>query len=1318
MRVSSSFCLSILNLFLLLSMGCSALLDPSNCESNSDCNGGMCVDGICVGEEQEPDLMIESDVAVVEPDAMMMSDAMVADATQIIPDMAPDMMIQPDMRVNTPPECSLVVSSALTSEPSVEITINVADDEDDSTELQVTLNGSSLNINRMGTYQGRFPLDEGSNEINLRATDSSGVTCDESATVVRDSLPPVLNITDPAILNDLLTNESALRIQGTLTDDNFVDQLDVQIDEIPVDLMMPIVWDGQSFELVIALQSGFQMITVSGVDAVGNRSDRAEIEVELDDQPPAIELITPQAGGITTVTQRRFQVRGVLRDQGNAVRNPMMNMRISAGEETREYPGIRGNISGEFSQFVELFNGSNSLSVCGLDEAGNESCVEADIVKNAPCVTIESPLDGAYVRAERIIIEGRVCEGVSSLNAVVDGRVPTEGSLLNGLRFRVELNQVADGEQNIVVTASNVDGDSAQDTVTVNADASAPTVSFRSPEANECVGAEFTVVGTATDLESGLATVLVNGQAVDDVGVDGIGGEFRQAIAMDEGERAREQITVLATNRAGLSAEVSTFVQVDTVAPLISFDILNVDFQINPWLRPDGTGRVSLTGSLDVGQCGIAQGGFQVEGLVPNLDNNGGFELRGFFEDGQHNLAWSVRDIVGNVREGNYGFRVDSLAPAVAFTSPTDGAYQTEERVRIAGTIEEAGSGVQQVSINGRPINFVNGLNGITFETFSDALVEGPNELIVNIRDQVGNQVSQSFTIHRDTAAPQIELSEPNIGVAVPLPLAVTGSASDTQVSPGGELITGSGIEEITVNGVVAEFDSDSGQWVAYGVTVDSQNPIIQVSARDALGNEITPIERAVQVRDYGFQAPVVDGIDLAEDTAYIVVADLNNDGRPDLISLTASENGQSGTFIQGVNGGFSGYTHEQASLPAASSGGASVGDVDSDGQFDLVVTDSTGSQLLLGNGNGQFVPSPSPLANLGAGTRAILGDGTRDSRLDLLIYSGEAIRYYFGDGDTTFSLAEDPDGLGLGALADYSKIDMQDVDGDGVLDFVALDNELGGQVWFGQRNNTFTRSDAGEWINATGHTDFVWLDANRDGALDIFAFGGEQNAFFLNNGQAQFVEVNIGQIASIGQASVVVADMNGDGRDDLVVGDVNGTQLYENGPTGFNISNTVLPQFGAVQAMAAHDVDGDGDFDLIVGTSAGLRIIRSNLSQLNPDHQFTHIQGYRKRNPAGLDPPLPFEDHADSLGARLYIQYLNEDEIDDQEIAALPLNAQRALVLEPASRTLITFGDRAGLRLKMTFIDVGNQGQNSRTLNGIRPRLENDDPISVYSPE
>ena len=109
-----------------------------------------------------------------------------------------------------------------------------------------------------------------------------------------------------------------------------------------------------------------------------------------------------------------------------------------------------------------------------------------------------------------------------------------------------------------------------------------------------------------------------------------------------------------------------------------------------------------------------------------------------------------------------------------------------------------------------------------------------------------------------------------------------------------------------------------------------------------------------------------MDGIDLAVDPTYVDVADLNQDGRVDIIAVTASENGASATFVQGPNGGFTGYDHGQALLPATTDGAIAVGDVDSDGRQDLVVVDSERTQLLLGNGNGQFIPSPVPLASLG----------------------------------------------------------------------------------------------------------------------------------------------------------------------------------------------------------------------------------------------------------------------------------------------------------------------------------------------------------------
>ena len=46
---------------IVLITGCSALLDPYNCESDGDCNGGVCMDGICVGEERQVDQMTTAD---------------------------------------------------------------------------------------------------------------------------------------------------------------------------------------------------------------------------------------------------------------------------------------------------------------------------------------------------------------------------------------------------------------------------------------------------------------------------------------------------------------------------------------------------------------------------------------------------------------------------------------------------------------------------------------------------------------------------------------------------------------------------------------------------------------------------------------------------------------------------------------------------------------------------------------------------------------------------------------------------------------------------------------------------------------------------------------------------------------------------------------------------------------------------------------------------------------------------------------------------------------------------------------------------------
>lgn len=70
-----------------------------------------------------------------------------------------------------------------------------------------------------------------------------------------------------------------------------------------------------------------------------------------------------------------------------------------------------------------------------------------------------------------------------------------------------------------------------------------------------------------------------------------------------------------------------------------------------------------------------------------------------------------------------------------------------------------------------------------------------------------------------------------------------------------------------------------------------------------------------------------------------------------------------------------------------------------------------------------------------------------------------------------------------------------------------------------------------------------------------------------------------------LGAGSMVVADLDGDGRDDLLF-NAGGLQVWRGTPAGnFEASSITVPHPGdPVGAMAAGDLDGDGDPDLVVG--------------------------------------------------------------------------------------------------------------------------------------
>ncbi|GGF11000.1 hypothetical protein GCM10011383_22750 [Hymenobacter cavernae] len=277
----------------------------------------------------------------------------------------------------------------------------------------------------------------------------------------------------------------------------------------------------------------------------------------------------------------------------------------------------------------------------------------------------------------------------------------------------------------------------------------------------------------------------------------------------------------------------------------------------------------------------------------------------------------------------------------------------------------------------------------------------------------------------------------------------------------------------------------------------------------------------------------------------------------------------------------------------------ATLGDVDNDGDLDLLTTDNLSGQISirvrLNAGDGTFVNgqevrfSETSYVNQ---TTTMLGDLDNDGDLDLLTSNGVYLNTNGVFGSTP--------------LGGSGNMTMGDVDGDGDLDLLA--SWLTAVTVPGPITNTFrtvlvrlnngsgTFTQTQEFIigsdgNSTPPTFLLLKDMNNDGALDLLTpnNGNNTTTLRLNNGFGTF-DPN-GQQLSLSNATV--GDIDKDGDLDLV-GTSGGTPtlLLNDGRGNFSTSRTLNLGSGFAPSTLG-DLDGDGDLDLLVlsTTQAGLRL-------------------------------------------------------------------------------------------------------------------------------
>jgi uncharacterized protein (TIGR03437 family) len=338
----------------------------------------------------------------------------------------------------------------------------------------------------------------------------------------------------------------------------------------------------------------------------------------------------------------------------------------------------------------------------------------------------------------------------------------------------------------------------------------------------------------------------------------------------------------------------------------------------------------------------------------------------------------------------------------------------------------------------------------------------------------------------------------------------------------------------------------------------------------------------------------------LGEGTAAVIAADFNGDGKLDL--ATANENGTVSILLG--NGG--GVFQAPRSFPCGPDCAyLAAGDFNKDGRLDLAVANFNANLLsvMLGNGDGTF-GAPAAYSTTNGPTQLILTDFNHDGNLDIVTGSGSVdiigpgfgsgeIAVLLGNGDGTFQ-----GGPLYAAGSSPVSIAAGDLNGDGKPDVVTANRDSGSlTVLLNQGKGTFTAAPtvslAPPGQGSAGTDSVVIADLNGDGKMDVAAANSSGFASVsLGNGNGSFQAATYYATGN-NPAMVAAGDLNGDGRLDLVV--ANSGNLEDGGSDGGSVSILLGSGGGAFKTptnlstgvqpgfIVLQDVNGDGRLDLVV---------------------------------------------------------------------------------------------------------------------------------------
>jgi parallel beta-helix repeat protein len=444
---------------------------------------------------------------------------------------------------------------------------------------------------------------------------------------------------------------------------------------------------------------GKNVITASAQDR-GRNFFNQTVTVIRDTTAPVITLTSPEDNSLTNKTM--VTVAGRVND--------ITGRTLVNGAEVPVAP------DGTFSTQVPIDEGINTVKVESSDAVWNTATLTVHVERDssAPALIVSEPGDGFATNASSVTLKGNTD---SDAVLTVNGKpVPVSGE-----RFSTTVS-LEEGDNFIDVAAMDPAGNVRLVEIRVVRDSIAPKLTLTFPEDGAIVKDPLVTVKGST--EEG-ALVKVNGG-----GVSFDGRNFMAEVRLTtEGENT---IVIDAFDALKNHVQLVLKVYLDTTAP-----DLKITSPANNFLT--GAAQFELRGRTE------ALANVTIDGEPVTVDQSGLFTSKiQLPTDGTYTFDIISTDLAGNFNEEFLTVIKDTVAH-YNISSPVEGLKTKQKTLSVTGDVEVGST----VSVNGNSVSVRPDGTFIAEVILSD----GPNTIIVQVRDKAGNLATKELTVTKTKAA-------------------------------------------------------------------------------------------------------------------------------------------------------------------------------------------------------------------------------------------------------------------------------------------------------------------------------------------------------------------------------------------------------------------------------------------------------------------------------------------------------------------------------------------------------------------------------------